>query len=100
MPQSVIKQVDNMAINEYYDEDLILIDINWSTLEVYYYEVNTHDITVGVDNNYNNYNINDVAYSDGTNNKEDNTTYEYGARANTTHEDGTRYTPTTAIHSH
>ena len=56
-----------------------------STLEVYDNDVNTHDVTAGVDKNYNNYNSNDEAYEDGANDEEDNATYEYGAGANTTH---------------
>ena len=43
--------------------------INGTTLEVYNDHVNTNDVTAGVDNNYNNYNIDNTAYEDGTNNK-------------------------------
>ena len=53
MTKSVIKQVEDMSIKEGHDEDPIFTDRNGSTLEVYNNDVNTHDITTGVDNNYN-----------------------------------------------
>ena len=42
--------------------------------------------------NYNNYNSNNASYEDGASNKEYIATYEYGAGANVTHEDGANYT--------
>ena len=69
MPQYVINQVEDMAIKEDRDEDLIFLDRNDITLEVYNYYVNTHNVTAGVDNNYNNYNIKETAYEDGANKK-------------------------------
>lgn len=74
-----------MAIKENINEDLIFADRNGSTLEVYNDDFSTHDLTVEVDNNYNNYNSNNTAYKDSTNNEEDSATYEDSASANTTH---------------
>ena len=51
-----------MAIKEDWDEDIIFTDRNGSTLEVYNGGVNTHDVTAGVDKNYNNYNGSNEAY--------------------------------------
>ena len=45
MPIYLIKQVDDMYIKEYRDEDIIFTGRNGSTLEVYKYDFNTHDIT-------------------------------------------------------
>ena len=94
MPQSVINQVEDMSIKEDRDEDLILTERNMITLEVYDNDVNKHDVIAGVDNKYNNYNSNNEAYKDGTNDKEDSAIYEDGKGINNTHEDGVRYTPT------
>ena len=69
MPQSLINQVGDMSIKEYYDEDIILIDRSGVTFEVYNYDVNTNDFTSRVDNNYNSYNCNNIAYEDSDNNK-------------------------------
>ena len=44
----MVKQVEDMVIKEYCDEDLIFTDRTWSTLEVYDNDVNTHDVTAGV----------------------------------------------------
>ena len=85
-----------MTNKEDYDEDLIFTDRDGSTLEVYNYYLNTHDVTTGVYNNHNNYNSNNAAYEDATNNKEDGKTYEDGAGSNTTHKYGARYTHTPA----
>ena len=71
MPQSVINQLEDMEIKEDWNEDLILTARNGSTFEVYIDDVNTNDVTTGVDNNYNNYNSNGTAYEYDTNNKED-----------------------------
>ena len=81
-----------MAIKEDRDEDLIFTNRNGSTLELYNDSTNTHDVTTGLDNNYNSYNSKDAAYEDVSNNKEYGTTYEDGAGANSTHEDGANYT--------
>ena len=54
---SVINKVEDISIKEDRDEYLIFLDKNDITLEVYNYDVNTHDVTAGVDKNYNNYNI-------------------------------------------
>ena len=69
MPQSVIKKVEDMAIKEDCDEELIFSERYWSTLEVYDDDVNTHDVTTGVDNNYNNNNNNDAVYEDDANSR-------------------------------
>ena len=45
-----------MAIKEDCNEYIIFTDRNVSTLELYNGDVNTHDVTAGVDNNHNNYN--------------------------------------------
>ena len=70
MPQAVIKQVEDMVIKEDCDEDLIFTDRNGITLEVYDNDVNKNDVITGVNNNYNNYNSNGVAYEYITNDKE------------------------------
>ena len=75
MPQSVIKKVEDMAIKEDCDEDLIFSERNWSTLEVYNNDFNTHDVTTAVDNSYNNNNNNGAVYEDDANDKEYGTTY-------------------------
>ena len=62
MPQYVIKQGEDMVIKEDRDEDLIFADIKGRSLEVYNNDVNTHDVTTGVDNKYNNYNSNETPY--------------------------------------
>ena len=62
MPQSLIKQVKDLSVKEDLDGDLIFTDINGSTLEVYNDDANTHEFTVGVDNNYNNYTSNGASY--------------------------------------
>ena len=49
-----------------------------------------------MNNNYNNYNSNGSAYEERSNNKEEESTYEYGAGTNTTHEYCTNYPPTPA----
>ena len=74
--QFVINQVEDMSIKEDCDEYIIFAEINRSTLEVYNDDVNTDDVTAGVDNNYNNYNNNNTAYEDGSNNEEHG--HEYG----------------------
>ena len=94
MTQSVIKKVEDMAIKEDCDEDLIFSERNWSNLEVYNNDVNTHDVTTAVDNSYNNNNNNDAVYEDDANDKEYGTTYEYGYYVSATHEYITNYTPT------
>ena len=58
-----------MVINKDCDEDLIFTDRNRSTFGACNDNVSTHDVTAGVDNNYNNYNSNDAAYEDGANNE-------------------------------
>ena len=68
MPQSMIKQREDRSIKEGHNEDPILINRNGKTLEVYEYDSNTHAVTTGLDNNYNKYNSNNVAYEDGANN--------------------------------
>ena len=45
-----------------------------------------------MDNNYNNYNSNNVSYEDGANNEEEVTTYEDDEVTNTTQEDCANYT--------
>ena len=62
MPQYVIKQVEDMAMKGNRNEDLIFTDRNGITLEVYNDDFNTHNVTSGVYNKYNNYNSNDTAY--------------------------------------
>ena len=57
-----------MVIKEYSDEDIIFTNRNGSTSEVYNDYVNTDKVTEGLDNNYNDYNINDTAYEDSANN--------------------------------
>ena len=84
-----------MAIKEDCDEELIFSERYWSTLEVYDDDVNTHDVTTGVDNNYNNNNNNDAVYEDDANDEEDGTNYEYGSYIDVTHEYITNYPPTT-----
>ena len=44
-----------------------------------------------MDNKYNSYNSNSTAYKDDVNNEDDGATYEDGAGANATHEEGTNY---------
>ena len=44
-----------------------------------------------MDNNYDNYNINNTAYEDGANDKEDDATYEDGSSTKATHEYSVRY---------
>ena len=61
MQQSIIKQVEDMAIKENHDADLIFTNRNRSNLELFNDDANTHDVTVGVENNYNNYNSNNSA---------------------------------------
>ena len=78
-----------MDIKEYFNKDIIFSDISVGALEVYNNNVNTHDFTSVVGNNYNNYKSNNEADEYGANNKEDITTHEDGAVTNTTHEDGT-----------
>ena len=85
-----------MASKEDCDEDLIFADRNRSTLELYINGVNTHDVTIGPDNNYNNFNSNDLAYEDVYNNKEYSAIYEDGPGANTNYEYGIRYLATPA----
>ena len=55
MKKSMIKQVQDMAIKEYSNAELILTDRNSITLRVYDDDVNTHNFITGMDNNYNNY---------------------------------------------
>ena len=81
-----------MAINEDHDEYIIFDGRNGRTLEVCNDDVNTHYFVTGVDNNHNNYNINNADYEDCSNNKEYGANYEDGSRANATHEDGANYT--------
>ena len=95
--KSVMKQVEDMDIKEDHNKDIILADINRSTLEVYNYGVNKNDVTAGVDNNYKNYNNNATSFEDGANNKEDNATHEDRAGVNITHEYGTIYTKNTPV---
>ena len=83
MPQSIIKQLEDMDIREYRDEDIIFTDRNWRTLEAYNDNVNAPEVTAGVYNNYNN---------NYYNHKEDGATHENGSGANATHEDCTIYT--------
>ena len=45
-----------------------------------------------MNNKYNSYNSNNVAYEEGINNEEDCVTYEDGDGTNATHEGGTNYT--------
>ena len=44
MPQSVIKQVEDMNIKEYCNEVHIFTERNGDNLEVYNYDVNTHEL--------------------------------------------------------
>ena len=69
MPQSIINKMEDMAIKEDRDEDLIFTDGNGSSLEVYKNDSNAHDVTAGVDNKYDNYNSNNADYGNGTNDK-------------------------------
>ena len=69
MPQSMVKQVEYMAIKEDRDRDLILAYRKGSTLELYSNDVNTHDITAEVDD-HNNYSSNDSVYENSSNKKE------------------------------
>ena len=48
-PQSVIKQVEYMAIKENREEDFLFTDQNWNTLEVYDDDSPAEDATAGVD---------------------------------------------------
>ena len=86
-----------MFIKKDCDEYLIFSERNSIALELYDDDVNSHDATPWVDNNYNNYNINNASYEDGANDKEDGETYEDGAGAKSTHEDVSRYSPTPDI---
>ena len=69
MPKYVINKMEDMAIKEYNDVDIIFTERNWIALELCNDDVNRHYITTGVYNNYNSYNSNDTAYEDDTNNK-------------------------------
>ena len=81
-----------MSIKKDSSEDLIFSNRNGSTLTVYNDDSNTHNIAVGVDNTYNNYNGNKTTYEYGVNNKKDGATQEDGVGAKATHESVTVYT--------
>ena len=87
--------MQDTSIKEDHYEDLIFTYRNGRTLEIYNYGFNTHDVTTGVDNNYNNNNNNDAVYEDDANDEEDGTNYEYGSYIDVTHEYITNYPPTT-----
>ena len=84
MPKSVQNQVEDTTIKEYYHEHIIFTNRNRIILEFYKDGVNTHDITAVLDNNYNNYNSNDIDYEDVDNNEEESASYKYDNGANTT----------------
>ena len=69
MIQSMIKQVEDISTKESHNKYIIFTDRNRSTLELYNNDVNTHDVTAGVDNNHNKYNINNIYDEDGANDK-------------------------------
>ena len=50
-----------MYIKEDHNEDLIFADRNGITLEIYNCDSNTHEVTIGVDSNLNNYNSRDAS---------------------------------------
>ena len=58
MPKYVINKMEDMAIKEYNDVDIIFTERNRIDLEFCTNYVNIHYTTTGLDNNYNSYNIN------------------------------------------